>query len=725
MSRQFIKKMPAACYELRTDSKDLKAIEKRDLVRMLFLLHLIRGFEQKLLHLQEEGGLVYGPIHSSIGQEAIAAASGVVLRKTDMLGSSHRAHGHFLAKACMYYAPDDYDPIAAEVPPAVQTAINRTMAEIMGLAPGWCKGRGGSMHLYDGASGNLGSNGIVGGGIPIATGAAWAEKIQGRDAVVVSFFGDGAINQGCFHEVANLGALWNVPVVFFVENNAFAVGTPTERSSYLSDLGLRGLSYGIEGLIVDGMDPVAVYTALAAVTKKMRQYPFPYMIEGRTYRYYHHSGSLPGSVYGYRSKEEEAAWRARDPVVVFPQSLVEAGLISSTENEVLLEKSRACVETAVDFSTAEEDGKRYIPMERWPRPETVTEDLRGPEDRLSGLDFVEKEHFNTHRTMTYVEAVAAATLRSMERDERVYVLGEEVANFGGGAYQATKGIPKVFPERVLNTPISECGFVGLAAGGACRGLRPVVEIMYPDFTLVAADQLFNQIGKLRHMYGGHIRFPLVLRTCIAQGGYGGQHSMAPAGLFALFSGWRIVAPSTPFDYIGLFNTAMAFDDPVLIVEHRTLYPIVGEVPSATMDYFIKYGKAKVVRGGEDLTVLTYLTGVTQCLTAAEDLARQGISVEVIDLRTLDYLGMDYRTIGDSVKKTHSVLIVEFSPRSLGIAARLSDEIQEKFFDDLDCPVAKLTAPDIPPPVSRPLEESTFPSIDRIKDCMIQGSRHCF
>jgi 2-oxoisovalerate dehydrogenase E1 component len=314
----------------------------------------------------------------------------------------------------------------------------------------------------------------------------------------------------------------------------------------------------------------------------------------------------------------------------------------------------------------------------------------------------------------------------MERDERVIVLGEEVANLRGGAYAATRGIKEVYPARLINTPISETGFVGMAGGLAAVGLRPVVEIMFPDFALMASDQLFNQIGKLRHMYGGQVCFPIVVRTRVAIGfGYGGQHSMDPGAFFALFSGWRIVAPSNAFDYVGLFNTAMRFDDPVLIVEHGMLYDKEGQVPAGDLDYHVPYGRAQVVRAGSDVTVLTYLTGVGKCLQAAEALASEGLQADVIDLRTLDYAGMDMETIGASLRKTGSVLIVEQGPRSLTLGARISDEIQGRFFDYLDCPVGHVTALDVPPPVSRKLEEAVLPSVAQIQAAMARGARHRF
>lgn len=723
MPRLVERELAARCHLYETTEDDLARIPRRDLARMLMLLYLVREFETVVLDLKDRD-LVHGPAHTSIGQEAIAAATAVTLRKSDMVGSTHRAHGHFLSKAVVYYAPDDYDPLLHPFTADMQQAVTKTLAEIMGLRKGWCGGRGGSMHLYDGRSGNLGSNAIVGGGIPLATGAAWAERLRQRDTVVVSFFGDGAINQGCFHEVANMARLWDIPILYFVENNRYAVGTSTEEASCLEDLGLRSLSYGISSYIVDGMDPVALYWALHDVTARMREMPAPFFIEAKTWRHYHHAGRIPGSAYGYRSKEEEAAWWERDPIANLPRAMMAAGLLTEQEDKRLREMAVASVDTARRACTTEQGDTWTIPAAAWPDPATLTRDLRGPDDLPAVARVLESEQMGASRTVSYVEAIANVTRRAMERDERVFVLGEEVANLGGGAYQATKGILEAFPTRIINTPISEAGFVGMAGGAASVGVRPVVEIMFPDFALVAADQLFNQIGKLRHMYGGQVSFPVVVRTRVAIGfGYGGQHSSDPASLFALFAGWRIMAPSNAFDYVGLFNTAMHLEDPVLMLEHGQLYGAKSEIPADDLDYCIPYGRAKVVRPGGDVTVLTYLTGVRDCLAAAERLSSEGLDAEVIDLRTLDFWGMDWELIGASVAKTGSVLVVEQNPRSMCLGSRIAGEIQQRFFDDLDCPVVTVSAADVPYPVSRALETAMIPSAETIYAAMATSARH--
>lgn len=691
------------CVKVTTTQADLKAIPKKDLTRMLFIVHLVRQFETYLLELQQKG-LVHGPVHTSIGQEAVSAALAVLLRRADLVGSTHRSHGHFLSKAVMHYAPDDFNPLAHALDETAQNAVNRTLAEIMGLKMGWCGGRGGSMHLYDQASGNLGSNAIVGGGIPLATGAALAQGMKKSGAVVVSIFGDGAFNQGCFHEVANMASLWQVPVLYLVENNGYAVATKLCEASCCNELALRALGYNFNTTVLDGMDPVAMFVGLKKILEDMRSNPRPHLCEALTYRFTHHAGPKPGSMFGYRDKEEEADWQEKDPVVQFARRLIEAKIITPKDDEQLRQKVVAVMERAQSFCTSGQRDALVIPADHWPAAESLLKDVRSEGSEVAGLAFIEQEDVANLKPSTYVDAIAAVTVRRMETDERVFVMGEEVGHFQGGVYGACKGAAKSFPDRVFNTPISEAGFVGMGGGAASAGMRPIVEIMFPDFALVAADQLFNQIGKLRHMYGGQVRFPLVLRTRVALGqGYGGQHSMNPSGFFGMFSGWRIVAPSTPFDFIGLFNTAMQYEDPVVLIEHADLYATEGMIPANDLDYFVAYGKAKIVRPGEDLTLLTYSVCVSESLKAAESLAEQGIGAEVIDLRTLDYQGMDYATIGKSVAKTGRVLIVEQTPRSLGISARLADEIQERQFADLLVPVAHLASADVPPPVSKALE----------------------
>ena len=253
-------------------------------------------------------------------------------------------------------------------------------------------------------------------------------------------------------------------------------------------------------------------------------------------------------------------------------------------------------------------------------------------------------------------------------------------------------------------------------------MRVVVEIMFADFALVAADQLFNQISKGRHMYGDTTDVPLVVRTRIGTGlGYGAQHSMDPVGLYGLFPGFRIVAPATSSDYIGLFNSAMHSLDPVVILEHNALYTQsfpVPAVPEGDLDYCLPFGQAELVAEGRDLTIATYGHLVGRCRGLVERLSAAGVSADIIDLKTLDHVDLDYATVGASLARTGALLIVEEAARSHGIAATVAEQVQQRFFDHLDAPVAALTSLDISTPVSRALELAALVSDDQIADAAV-------
>lgn len=314
----------------------------------------------------------------------------------------------------------------------------------------------------------------------------------------------------------------------------------------------------------------------------------------------------------------------------------------------------------------------------------------------------------------FVDVIADVMHRRMSQDDRIITLGEDIHRLKGGTNGATRGLADAFRDRVLGTPISENAFAGLAGGIAMDGRYvPVVEFMYADFMWVAADQVFNQIAKARHMFGGEGIMPLVLRTKIAMGtGYGSQHSMDPAGIFATSVGWRIVAPSTPFDYVGLMNSALRCQDPVLVIEHVDLYNSKGLAPVDDLDYYIPLGKAKVVRRGNSMTVLTYSAMVAPTLQAA---ARLGIDAEVIDLRSLDRAGLDWPTIGRSIEKTNNVLIVEQGSVGTSYGTLLGDEIQRRLFDWLDQPVQRVHGGEASPSVSKVLEAAACAGPREIED----------
>lgn len=699
---------PTTLHRLAVDDSDWNDEPPARLLWMAQLLLLIRRFEETLLELKGRN-LVHGPVHSSIGQEAVAVGAALALRSSDTIVGTHRAHHQYLAKVLNAMAPADFTPLAGGLTTGMQEAVRALLGEIMGLRDGCCGGRGGSMHLFNPEAGVMGTNAIVGGGIPMATGVAWANRMTGRDGVTVCFFGDGAVYQGTLHESANLAALWKTPIIYFIENNQFAVATRRADACSAKELADVAQAYGMRSLQVDGMDPLAVMRAVREVVRLRTQGWLPCFVEADTYRFLHHAGGNPGSAYGYRSKEEERRRHDRDPLLRVLDRLRRMGILDDGTDRILKKQAEECISRAVDSCTEKQGNSVSIRERLWPRKEDLALGLRSDAD-YHGASYVEAEDLECRRKLTYVEAIAAVTGRWLEKDSRVVVLGEEVANLGGGAYGATKGLHARFPGRLINTPISEAGFSGLACGAAMNGLRPIVEIMFSSFALVAADQLFNQIGQLGYIYGGRSPIALVARMRVAIGlGYGAQHSLDPAALFSLFPGWRIFAPATAFDYIGLFNAAMLEQAPTLIIEHHELYGCSFTVPDGAPDHLVRPARAKIVRRGDDCTVLAYSATVSQCLQAAEQLARDGIDAEVIDLRTLDDAGVDYRTIGESLEKTGALAVVEQAPACNSIGPKISAECLRRFFDSFDCPPALVAAPNVPIPVSRELERACIPT----------------
>ncbi len=719
--------IPAPLLELHVDQADWDAQDGVSLRWLLAQMLVIRRFEEELLRLKGLG-CIHGPVHTSIGQEGVAAGIGAALKASDLVAGTHRAHHLYLAKVLSACRPAaDWDPVREDPTAQMAEEVRVLLAEIMGLADGCCRGRGGSMHLFHAGAGVAGTNAIVAGGVPHATGAAWAERQLGRDAMTVCCFGDGAMYQGVLDESANLAKLWQAPVVYLIENNQYSVGTTLDQSCSAAQLCHKAAAYGMPGLRVDGMDPLAVQLALAEVR---RQGWLPCWIDVQTYRYLHHAGDLAGSSFGYRRKEEEATWRARDPITRCQAQLQRRGLIDDAGLRRLAGQADALVSAAVAACTETAgDGRLRVKPALWP----VTADLAiGLRDE-SVLRLADPEPAaavsvpaTAVRQVRYVDTIAEVTGRWLERDPRVVVFGEEIANLGGGAYGATKGLAARFPGRVRNTPISEAGFCGLAAGAAMRGMHPVVEIMFSSFVLVAADQLLNQIGQLSHIYGGHVDMPLVLRTRIAAGvGYGAQHSLDPIAIFHHFPGWRIVAPSDAADYAGLFNAAMRARSPTLIVEHHTLYPRTGPLAAEAIDRVLPFGRARVLRSGADATALTYGGMVPHVLAAADQLAAEGVQIEVIDLRSLDAAGIDWDTIGASLRRTGILATVEEAPHANAIGGLLAAGAMERFFNAFDGPPLAITGRDFPLPVSQRAEADCLPNPGQIVDGLRRAAlRRC-
>lgn len=701
--------------ELVATEEDWDAADPMLLRAIYAQLVWVRTFEQYVLELAADG-LIHGPAHSSIGQEGGAVGSVLALRPGDTVNGSHRGHHQFLAKALHHVEPKGLDPVA---PPsdAVRHVLLRTLAEICGLERGWSHGRGGSMHLQWKGAGAMGTNAIVGGGVPQAAGFAWSHQRAGTDAVSVTYFGDGATNIGSTLETMNLAAAWRLPVCFFIENNRYAVSTSVFEATAEPRLSARGLGFNIASWKVDGMDPLATHLAMSAAVAHMRGGNGPAVVEVDTYRYFHQNGGFAGSAFGYRAKEEEGEWRARDPLLQTAGHLQRRGIMTSEETAAAVTLAKS-VMSEIGSTLVEQvpggPGQRRIRPEEWPDPSFADVGVRGDLFELPSARIVPAAGFAVPVQETkLIDAVAAVMARRMETDDRIVVMGEDVHRLNGGTNGATRGLAERFPGRILGTPISENAFAGLAGGVAIDArFRPVVEFMYADFMWVAADQIFNQIAKARHMFGGSGGVPLVLRSKVAMGtGYGSQHSMDPAGILATAPGWRIVAPTTPYDYVGLMNTALACDDPVVVLEHVELYNSHGPGPVDDLDYLLPVGRANVRRSGSDLTILTYLGMTPYVLEAVE--THGGVDAEVIDLRWLDRASIDWGTIEESLSKTSRILIAEQGAIGTSYGGWLADEIHRRFFHLLDAPVWRVSGREASPSISKVLERAAIAQAEEV------------
>jgi 2-oxoisovalerate dehydrogenase E1 component len=543
----------------------------------------------------------------------------------------------------------------------------------------------------------LGANGIVGAAMPLGTGAALAIKLRGGDQVVVAFFGDGANNQGIFHESLNLATVWKLPVVFLCENNQYALNTAFRQTTAVERISQRAAAYGIPGVTIDGNDVEAVHAAVGQAVARARAGEGPSLIEALTWRWGQHS--MRGNLIDPRSMEDKEHWMGRDPLVLC-EARVQAG---GKPQRQRLDAVRAEIDAQLD--------------------EAIAFGRAGPEP---GLEVAHASVYAPHaahtaprpdgaRERSFVEALNEAMHQEMERDPAVFVMGEDVA-LTGGIFQTTKGLLERFgPERVRDTPISEATFCGVGVGAAIAGMRPIVEVQIFDFVTLMMDMIVNQAAKFRYMNGGRPSVPIVIRG--PQGGgirLAAQHSQSLEAWFAHVPGLVVIAPSSPYDAKGLLTAAIRDDNPVIFLEHKLLYlGATGPVPEEP--YALPIGKADIKRAGRDVTVVATQMMVSRALAAATALEREGISVEVIDPRTLRPL--DSETILASVARTHRLVIAHEGWKTGGFGAEVAALVAEHALDQLDAPIVRAAGLDLPMPYNDALERAVIPSQQRIEDAI--------
>ena len=696
----------------------------------------IRELEEMIVRLRSGGyqplsGFAYrGPTHVSIGQEGTAVGASSVLWPSDRITSSHRGHGDAIAKGFGAIRKMSDEGLKSRIPgvavtdregllaAALEEHVFRTIAELFGKDEGYCRGRGGGMHIADFSTGQLGANAIVGGSVPIATGAAMALRYLGTGEIVCCFAGDGAYANGVVLESLNFAAQYQwsnflagdrrsgLPIIYLIQNNHYGMTHRTDDEVMgVRALALRGAGFADDGMhaeVVNGMDVLAVRDAVTRAAELCRTGEGPVLIEASTYRYYGHSLSDPRNE--YRTREEEEAWRAVDPIASLSGQLLTTGVLdeaglAAIKAAAVERNARAAKRAAAATDPDPADVLRF--MYAGTVNETVPTASSAP--RIYEAAPVPKV---TEAGMLQRDALREAMVEEMSRDSRVIFYGEDVADYGG-AFKASKGLLETFGrDRVFNTPISEAAICGTAVGAAMVGLRPVVELMYMDFALMASDQIANQAGKWHYMSGAQTTVPLVIRASVGAGkGYGGQHSQSLESIFTHTPGLVVIYPATAADAKGLLKSAIRSDDPVLFCESQGLYAERGEVPSDP-DVLVPIGVARSAREGGDATIVAWGPAVLDAMEAAETLAGEGIECDVIDLRTL--VPLDMETVLASVRKTGRCVVAAQAVLIGSYVNEIVARVVNEAFDDLDAPVARIGAANGISPQAEALEEAFLP-----------------
>ena len=645
------------------------ASEVTALYRRLLLPRLI---EERMLRLIRQGRL--SKWFSGIGQEAISAGVVFALTADDWILPMHRNLGVFTGR--------DVD-------------LPALLRQLFLRDGGFTAGRDRTFHFGTLRHRLVGMISHLGAMLPVADGLALAAQLRGEPRVVAAFTGDGATSEGDFHEAVNLAAVWKLPVLFVVENNQWGLSTPAREQYACRDLADRGVGYGVPGVICDGNDVLEVCRVVRDAAARARRGEGPTLLEFKTFRMRGHE-EASGTDYVPPGLLEQ--WRQRDPILVFERALEGAGLLPEAERRQLRADLEAHIgELADDALTA-------------PHPESTAEAELGAVYAPSQVHEtpVDARALAVAPSERYVDAISDGLRQAMRRSDRVVLIGQDIAEYGG-AFKATRGMVEEFGKaRVRNTPIVESGAVGAAMGLALDGFTPMVEMQFGDFVSCGFNQIVNNLAKTHYRWGA--RLPVVIRAPVGGGtGAGPYHSQNVESWFTCVAGLKVVAPATPFDAKGLLLAAFEDGNPVLYLEHKFLYRSArGHVPAG--HYVVPLGRARVARQGRHATIITYSVGVPWALEAAEALAEAGHEVEVVDLRSL--LPWDVDTVLSSVRKTGRALVLHEAPITGGFGGEVAATIAAQAFEWLDAPVARVGALDTPVPAAKDLERLFSPK-DRL------------
>ncbi|MBK5200268.1 MAG: pyruvate dehydrogenase [Spirochaetaceae bacterium] len=658
-----------------TDTQSLEA---------LHLMLKSRIFEQHIVKLFASGKM-HGTTHLNIGQEACHAGVALALNSGDWIVPTHRCHGYNIATGSSPFA---------------------MFSEMFGSSYGLCKGLGGSMHMSDAAHHNLGSSAVVASGVALAIGLSLAQLKLKMNTISVALFGDGATSRGVLHECLNMASIWGLPTLFFLENNGYGMSSKSTQMISTDSLISRAQGYNIAGEKVDGNNVNAVYEACCRARDYIINNKKPYMIEAITYRSNGHSKSDPCK---YRTREEEQAWTQKDPIKFLKDQLIKKNIIDNDSYKEMISQN-------VNFMQDEEDKAQKF------------KDVRLTLDEAQKYVFAESEvPVNTckdfHRAYGR-EAIREAIFEEAQRDPSVYLIGEDIGLYGG-CFKVTGDLYSKISSQIIETPISEEGFGGMAVGASMLGLRPIVEIMYGDFATLISDSLINHASKLRFMSAGQFKVPIVFRLPMGCGtGHGAQHSQSLESLFTNVPGLKVVAPSTPRKAKALLKASIRDNNPVVFVEYKLMYDLNGEIGDE--NDIMELGKCDIERNGDQLTLISYGYMSQVCRLAINEFVLDHPdkigAIEFIDLCSLKPL--DNESLINSVRKTHNAIIVQEAPKFGGYSNEISTLLNsdKEIFKTLNNPICVLGGKEIPIPFNRELEKIAIPTVleinEKLKEILI-------
>ncbi|MBP6184733.1 MAG: dehydrogenase E1 component subunit alpha/beta [Saprospiraceae bacterium] len=632
------------------------------LIQLYRQLVLPRLIEEKMLILLRQGRI--SKWFSGIGQEAISVGVAAAMLPDELIFTMHRNLGVFTTR---------------DMP------LDKLIAQWQGKKSGFSKGRERSFHFGSLEYGIVGMISHLGPQLSLAAGVALAHKLKADGRISLAFTGDGGTSQGEFHEALNTAAVWDLPVIFLIENNGYGLSTPVNEQYRCESLVERGIGYGMQSMSIDGNNILEVYRTIRDLAESMRANPRPVLLECRTFRM---RGHEEASGTKYVPKELFDLWEQKDPVSTFETFLLKENILDAEAMESIKETYRKYIAEAVERAFAEPDvepdlaeelGDVYIPF---------TPALTPPASAET-------------KEMRYIDAISDGLRQGMVAHNNLILMGQDIAEYGG-VFKITDGFVQQFgKDRVRNTPLCESAIIGIGLGLSMKGFKSMVEMQFADFVTCGFNQIVNNLAKTHYRWGAGA--DVVIRMPAGGGvGAGPFHSQCNEAWFAHTPGLKVVFPATPYDAKGLLLAALDDPNPVMFFEHKALYRAVSEaVP--TEPYRIEIGKARIAREGNAVTVITYGMGVHWALETVREL---DMDAEIIDLRSL--VPLDYETITNSVKKTNKVILLHEDTLFLGIGGEISAWISEHLFEYLDAPVLRAASLDTPIPFAIPLEQQFLP-----------------